>query len=87
MDFTIIPFLRQDEIHNTLFTNDLKFKYVSKWERAREEQNAARLCQSEKKLECQLTDLKDNINMELKCHVATETYIRQTIAVSNYIRG
>jgi len=60
---------------------------VSKWERAREEQNAVRLCHCEKKLECQLTDLKDNINMELKCHVEIETYIRQAIAVSNYTHG
>jgi hypothetical protein len=60
---------------------------VSKWETAREEQNAARLCQSEKNLECQLTDLKDNINMELKCHVEIETYMRQAIAVSNYTHG
>jgi hypothetical protein len=67
--------------------NDLKFKYVSKWERAHEEQNAAKLCQSEKKLECQLTDLKDNINMELKCHVEIETYMMQAIAVSNYTHG
>jgi len=57
---------------------------VSKWDRAREEQNAARLCQSEKKLECQLTDLKDNINMEMKCNVEIETYMRQAIAVSNH---
>jgi hypothetical protein len=64
--------------------NDLKFKYVSKWEKAREEQNTARLCQSEKKLECQLTELKDNISMELKCHVEIETYMRQAIAVSKY---
>ena len=57
---------------------------MSKWQTAREEQNAARLCQSEKRLQCQLTDLKDSINMELKCHVEIETYMRQAIAVSNY---
>jgi hypothetical protein len=67
--------------------NELKLNYVSKWETAREEQNAAQLCQSEKKLECQLTDLKDNIHMELKCHAEIEKFMWQAIEVSNYTHG
>jgi hypothetical protein len=65
--------------------NDLKFKYVSKWEKAREEQNGARLSHSEKRLQDQLIDLRDSIDMELRCHVEIETYLKQAIAVSNYV--
>jgi hypothetical protein len=65
--------------------NDLKFKYVSKWESAREEQNSARLSYCEKKLEDQLIDLQDNTDMELRCHVEIEMYLKQAIAVSNYM--
>jgi hypothetical protein len=64
--------------------NDLKFKYVSKWESAREEQNHERLSLSEKILEDQLTDLKDNIDMEMRCHVEIEMYMKQATVVSNY---
>jgi hypothetical protein len=57
---------------------------VCKWERAREEQNHEQLYLSEKTLQDQLTDLKDNIEMELRCHVEIETYTKQAIVVSNY---
>jgi hypothetical protein len=65
--------------------NDLKFKYVSKWERAREEQNSARLSYAEKRLQDQLIDLQDNTDMELRCHVEIEMYLKQAITVSNYV--
>jgi hypothetical protein len=65
--------------------NDLKFKYVSKWERAREEQNGAQLSHSEKRLQGQLTDLQDSTDMELRCHVEIEAYLKQAITVSNYV--
>ncbi|XP_021937543.1 IQ domain-containing protein G isoform X2 [Zootermopsis nevadensis] len=66
----------KDQIQETLFMNDLKFKYVSKWEAARIEQNCERLSLSEKILEDQLTDLKDNIDMEMRCHVEIEMYMK-----------
>jgi cell division protein FtsB len=77
-------YLLQDEIQDTLFMNDLKFKFVSNWERGREEQNTERLSISEKTLEDQIRDLKDNKDMELRCHIEIEAYIKQAIAVSNY---
>lgn len=63
--------------------NDLKFKYVSKWEAARIEQNCEWLSLSEKILEDQLTDLKDNIDMEMRCHVEIEMYMKHATTVSN----
>jgi hypothetical protein len=65
--------------------NELKYKYVSKWERAREEQNSVRLSHSEKRLQDQLIDLQDNTDMELRCHVEIEMYLKQAITVSNYV--
>jgi hypothetical protein len=64
--------------------NDLKFKYMSKWETARQEQNREQLSLSEKILEDRLTNLKDNTDMEMRCHVEIETYMKQATAVSNY---
>ncbi|PNF40858.1 hypothetical protein B7P43_G15934 [Cryptotermes secundus] len=69
----------KDEIHDTLFMNDLKFKYISKWERAREEQNGARLSHSEKRLQDRLIDLQDSTDMELRSHVEIEMYLKQAI--------
>ncbi|XP_069686141.1 dynein regulatory complex protein 9-like [Periplaneta americana] len=67
----------KDEIQDTLFTNDLKYKYISHWEQAREEQNTQRLALTEKHLEDRFVDLKDHINMELRCHTEIEDYIRE----------
>ncbi|PSN47746.1 hypothetical protein C0J52_04617 [Blattella germanica] len=73
-------FTLQDQIQDTFFVNDLKYKYVSHWETAREEQNTIRLSESEETCETKLTDLRNHIDLESRCHVEVEAYLKLAIS-------
>ena len=63
--------------------NDLKFKYVCNWETAREEQNTIQINTSEETQNKNLNDLKHAIDMESRCHVEIEDFMKEAISVRN----
>ncbi|KAJ9583098.1 hypothetical protein L9F63_022566, partial [Diploptera punctata] len=70
----------KDEIQDTFFVNDLKLKYVSNWEKSREEQNTFELNTLEEALDKNLEDLKCNTDLELRCHIEIEAHIKEATA-------